>query len=64
MRNKEERGDREILERAEARVLAQNFKNKEWLEEALQVSARYYGASSKERIKAYMREIWKKELLK
>lgn len=57
-------GDREILERAEARVLAQNFKSKEWLEEALNVSAKTYGEASKERIKAYMRVIWKKELLR
>ena len=59
-----EKGDREILERAEARVLAQNFKTKEWLEDALKVSAKYYGESSKERIKKYMRQIWKEELLK
>lgn len=58
------RGDREILERAEARVLAQNFKNRQWLEDALKVSAKYYGEASKERIKGYMREIWKKELRK
>jgi len=59
-----ELGDREILERAEARVLAQNFKNKEWLEDALKVSERIYGRGSGERIKKYMRVIWKEELLK
>ena len=57
-------GDREILEIAEARVLANNFKDKEWLTKALKVSERYYGKGSGERIKAYMREIWKVELCK
>ena len=56
--------DREILEMAEARVLAQNFKNKEWLEAALKVSEKTYGRGSGERIKAYMRLIWREELLK
>jgi hypothetical protein len=56
--------DREILEMAEARVLAQNFKNKEWLEMALKVSERIYGKGSGLRIKAYMRVIWREELLK
>lgn len=56
--------DRWILEMGEARVLANNFKDKAWLEAALKVSARYYGESSKERIKKYMRQIWKEELLK
>ena len=56
--------DREILEMAEARVLAQNFKNKEWLDQALKVSERIYGKGSGLRIKAYMRLIWKEELLK
>ena len=56
--------DREILEMAEARVLAQNFKSKEWLEMALKVSERIYGKGSGLRIKAYMRLIWKEELLK
>jgi hypothetical protein len=56
--------DREILERAEARVLAHNFKDKAWLEDALKVSDRYYGESSKERIKKYMRNIWKEEMCK
>lgn len=49
---------------AEARVLAQNFKSKEWLEMALKVSERIYGKGSGLRIKAYMRLIWKEELLK
>ena len=49
---------------AEARVLAQNFKNKEWLEAALKVSEKTYGRGSGERIKVYMRLIWREELLK
>ena len=57
-------GDREILEKAEARVLASNFKSKEWLEMALKVSERIYGKGSAERIKAHMRVIWKEELCK
>lgn len=57
-------GDREILEKAEARVLAHNFRNKEWLEMALKVSERIYGRGSSERIKAHMRVIWKDELCK
>ena len=57
-------GDREILERGEARVLAHNFKDKEWLAKALKVSERIYGKGSGERIKTYMREIWKTEMCK
>lgn len=57
-------GDREILERGEARELAKNFKNVQWLEDALKVSERIYGKGSGDRIKGYMRQIWKKELLK
>lgn len=56
--------DREQLERGEARVLANNFKDKEWLQRALKVSERHYGKGSGERIKVYMREIWKNELCK
>ena len=56
--------DRELLERGEARVLAHNFKDKEWLKKALKVSERMYGKGSGERIKAYMRDIWKNELCK
>lgn len=56
--------DREQLERGEARVLANSFKNKEWLEMALKVSERIYGRGSPERIKAHMRVIWKEELCK
>jgi hypothetical protein len=59
-----EKGDREILEKAEARVLANNFKDKEWLKKALKVSERHYGRGSAVRITAYMREIWKTELCK
>jgi len=57
-------GDREILEKAEARVLAHNFKSKEILEMQLKVSERIYGKGSAKRIKAYMRVIWKEEMLK
>lgn len=57
-------GDREILEKAEARVLAHNFKDKEWLEMALKVSERIYGRGAAERIKAHMRVVWKDELCK
>ena len=57
-------GDREILEKAEARVLAHNFKDKEWLEMALKVSQRIYGKGSPKRIKAHMRVIWKQEMCK
>lgn len=60
----EAKGDREILEKGEARVLAHNFINKEWLVSALKVSERIYGKGSGERIRGYMREIWKLELLK
>lgn len=56
--------DREILEMAEARVLAHNFQGKEWLGAALKVSQRIYGKDAPERIKVYMREIWKKEMCK
>ena len=56
--------DRELLERGEARVLAQNFRGKEWLERALKISERHYGRGSAVRIKAYMREIWKTEMCK
>ena len=57
-------GDREILEMGEARVLAHNFKNLETLNMALKKSERIYGKGSAERIKAYMRVIWKQELCK
>jgi len=60
----EEGWDREQLEKGEARVLAHNFKNKEWLEMALKVSERTYGRGSAERIKAHMRVIWKEEMCK
>ena len=56
--------DRELLERGEARVLAHNFRDKEWLQMALKVSERRYGKGSGERIKSYMREIWKTEMCK
>ena len=60
----EEGWDREQLEKGEARVLAHNFKNKEWLEMALKVSERIYGCGSAERIQAHMRVIWRTELCK
>lgn len=56
--------DREILEMAEARVLAHNFSDKEWLVKALKVSERIYGKGSGERIRGYMRRIWKEEMCK
>ena len=56
--------DREQLEKGEARTLAHNFKDKEWLVKALKVSERIYGKGSGERIKGYMRVIWKEELCK
>jgi hypothetical protein len=56
--------DREQLEQGEARVLAHNFKNKEQLAMQLKVSERVYGKGSGERIKSYMREIWKTEMCK
>ena len=56
--------DRQQLEKGEARTLANNFKDKEWLVKALKVSERIYGKGSGERIKVYMREIWKDELCK
>jgi hypothetical protein len=59
-----ERGDREILEKSEARVLAHNFQGKEWLEMALKVSEKTFGKGAGERIKAHMRVIWREELLK
>ncbi len=57
-------GDREILEKAEARFLAHNFTNRENLEMQLKFSTRIYGKGSGERIKAHMRVIWKDELCK
>ena len=62
--SEEDKGDREILEKADARVLAHNFKNKEILEMQLKVSERIYGKGASERIKAYMRVIWKMEMCK
>lgn len=56
--------DRQQLEKGEARTLAHNFLDKEWLMKALKVSERVYGKGSGERIKAYMRVIWKEELCK
>lgn len=60
----DEIGDREILEKGEARVLAHNFKNLEQLEMAFKQSTRIYGKGSADRIKAHMRVIWKEEMCK
>jgi hypothetical protein len=59
-------GDRVQLETAEARVLAHNFEanGKKWLEKVLKVKEQIYGAGSSERIRQYMRVIWKEEMLK
>ena len=57
-----DRGDREMLEKGEARTLAHNFQDKEWLEGALRISERIYGKGSGERIKGHMRKIWKEEM--
>jgi len=59
-------GDRVQLETAEARVLAHNFElnDKKWLEKVLKANERIYGAGSSERIRQYMRIIWKEEMLK
>ena len=56
--------DRELLEKGEARVLANNFQTLPLLEKQLKVFEKYYGPGSAMRIKAYMRIIWKEELLK
>lgn len=56
--------DRQILEMGEARTLAHNFKDKEWLDMALKVSEKYYGKGSGVRIKSYMRGIWRTEMCK
>lgn len=59
--------DREVLESGEARVLVAGFiyngQSKEWLKNALRVSRRIYGTGSEERIRAYMKTIWKQEFL-
>ena len=59
--------DRERLERGEARVLVHNFiankQSKEWLAKAIAVSRKVYGAGSDERIKSYMRAIWRDEIV-
>lgn len=59
--------DRELLEKAEARTLVHGYilngKSQDWLTNAIKVSKRIYGNGSEERIRAYMREIWKSENL-
>lgn len=58
-------GDREKLEFGEARVLVHGFihngQSKEWLANALRVSRRIYGNGSEERIRAFMKTIWRTE---
>ena len=56
--------DRWQLEMGEARVLAHSYAGNAWLESALKVSERIYGIGSADRIRGYMRVIWKEELLK
>jgi hypothetical protein len=56
--------DRWQLEMGEARVLAHNYKTEEWLTAALKISEKYYGKGSADRIRGYMRVIWREELLK
>ena len=57
--------DREVLESGEARVLVAGFiyngQSKEWLKNALRVSRRIYGTGSEERIRGFMKTIWKTE---
>lgn len=59
--------DRETLESGEARELVGGFlhngKSQDWLKAALKISRRIYGVGSEERIRAYMRDIWKSENL-
>ena len=60
--------DRHTLEMGEARTLVYGFlqyeESQEWLERALRVTERRYGRGSVARVKAYMRVIWREELLK
>ncbi len=60
--------DRERLEMAEARELVRNYlangSSKIWLEKAMKTSVRIYGRDSEQRIRTYMRIIWKDELCK
>ena len=60
--------DRMQLETGEARTLVAAFihngESQDWLANALRVSQRRYGTGSTDRIKTYMRSIWKEELLK
>lgn len=59
--------DREVLEAGEARVLVHGFiyngQSKEWLKNALRFSVRIYGKGSEERIRTYMKTIWKTEVV-
>jgi translation initiation factor IF-1 len=61
-------GDREILEMAEARTLVHSFlhngQSQVWLTDALKVTRRIYGKGAEDRVRKYMRLIWKMELLK
>lgn len=56
--------ERVTWERAEARVLARHYKSPAQLAGQLRSAELVYGNGSAERIRALMREIWVKELLK
>ena len=56
--------DRQQLEMGEARTLAHSYQGADVLAKALKISERTYGKGSGERIKAYVDEIMKEELLK
>jgi len=55
-----------MLEMGEARVLVHGFlhngKSQKWLKNALRFTTLIYGKDSEERVKVYMRQIWKEEL--
>lgn len=57
--------DREVLEMGEARVLVHGFisngQSKEWLAKAMRHSKRIYGNGSEERIRGFMKIIWRNE---
>lgn len=59
-------GDRVQLEIGEARVMVTSFilngKDTRWLDRALRVTERIYGNGAGERVKGYMRKLWKGEL--
>lgn len=61
-------GDRDVVEKGEARVLVHGFihngESKDWLENALRFSRRIYRAGSEDRIRAHMNIIWREEALR